>query len=182
VVYVALACRCAVGVVFLASLSGKLRSRPAFRAFVSWLAALPVPLVGRQPRAAAAVTAAAEALIVILVALPWTVRPGLALAAVVLAVFTTGTWLAVARGTDAPCQCFGVSASPLGRQHVVRDALLGAVAVAGAAAAGPGGARPGGALLSLGAGLVAAMFAVFFDDLATLFTGANQAAPGARVQ
>jgi cell division protein FtsW (lipid II flippase) len=182
VVYVALACRCAVSVVFLASLSGKLRSGTAFRAFVSWLAALPVPLVRRQPRVAAAVTTAAEALIVILAGLPWTVRVGLALAAVVLAVFTAGTWLAVARGTDAPCLCFGVSASPLGRRHVVRDALLGAVAVTGATAAGPGGASTAGGVMSLAAGLVVAMFVVFLDDLAVLFASADQAAPSARVR
>jgi hypothetical protein len=180
--YLALACRCAIGVVFLVSVCGKLRSRPAFRAFVSWLAVLPVPLVRSRPGAAAAVMAAAEALIVILFALPWTVRPGLALAAVVLAAFTVGTWLAVARGTDAPCQCFGASTSPLGRRHVIRDALLGAVAIAGAAAAGPGGARPATAVLSLGTGLVAAGFVVFLDDLAVLFTRTGETVHGARVQ
>jgi uncharacterized membrane protein YphA (DoxX/SURF4 family) len=168
-VYLTLACRCAVGAVFLVSVSSKLRSRPAFQAFVSWLAALPVPLVRSQPRAAAAVTGAAEALIVVLVALPWTFRPGLALAAVVLAVFTAGTGLAVVRGADAPCQCFGASISPLGWRHVVRDALLGAVAVAGATAAGSSGVRPAAAALSLGIGLMAAAFAVFSDDLAVLF-------------
>jgi uncharacterized membrane protein YphA (DoxX/SURF4 family) len=177
VIYLALACRSAVGVVFLVSGSGKLRSRPAFRAFVSWLAALPVPLVRSQPRAAAAVIGAAEALIVVLVALPWTVRPGLALAAVVLAVFTAGTWLVVVRGADAPCQCFGVSASPLGWRHVVRDALLGAVAVAGAAAAGSGGARPAAAALSLGAGLMAAAFVALLDDLAALFGRTDETHP-----
>jgi hypothetical protein len=176
--YLALGCRCAIGVVFLASVSGKLRSRSAFGAFVSWLAALPVPLARSRPWATAAVMAAAEALIVVLVALPWTVRPGLALAAVVLAVFTAGTWLAVARGADAPCQCFGVSASPLGRRDVVRDALLGAAAVAGAAAAGSGGVRPAAAAMSLGAGLVVAGFVVFLDDLAVLFGGTGEAARG----
>jgi DoxX len=182
VVYLGLACRCAVGVVFLVSASGKLRSRPAFRAFASWLAVLPVPLVRSQPRAAAGVMAAAETLIVVLVALPWTVRPGLALAAAVLAVFTAGTWLAVARGADAPCQCFGVSASPLGWRHGVRDALLGAIAVVGAVAAGSGGARPAAAAVGLGAGLVAAGFVVFLDDLAVLFTRTGETVPGLRVQ
>jgi methylamine utilization protein MauE len=179
-VYLALACRCAVGVVFLVSVSGKVRSRAAFGAFVSWLAALPVPLARSQPRAAAAVMAAAEALIVILVALPWTARPGLALAAVALAAFTAGTWLAVVRGADAPCLCFGASASPLGRRHVVRDALLGAAAVAGAAAVGSGGVRPVAAVMTLGAGLVVAGFIVFLDDLAMLFTGTGtgETAPG----
>ena len=175
-VYLALACRCAVGGVFGVSVAGKIRGRPAFRAFASWLAALPVPLVRGQARAAAAVIAAAEATIVILVALPWTVRAGLVLAAVLLGVFAAGTWLAVARGTDASCQCFGVSASPLGRRHVVRDALLGAVAVAGVVAAGSGGARPGGVAVSLGAGLVVAGFVVFLDDLAALFTPSGEAA------
>jgi len=177
--YLALACRCAVGVVFLVSVSGKLRSRPAFEAFVSWLAALPVPLVSRRPRVAAAVMAAAEALLVVLVALPWTVRPGLVLAAVVLGVFTAGTWLAVARGADAPCQCFGVTASPLGRRHVARDALLGAAALAGAASAtAGGGVHPAAAAIGLGAGLVVAGFIVFLDDLATLFTGTGETARG----
>jgi hypothetical protein len=135
VVYLALACRGAVGVVFLVSVFGKLHSRLAFRAFASWLAALPVPLARSQPRAAAAVIAAAEALIVVLIALQWTGRVGLVLAAVLLAVFTAGTLLAVARGSDAPCRCFGASTLPLGWRHAVRDALLGAAAVAGAVAA-----------------------------------------------
>jgi hypothetical protein len=178
VLYLALACRCAIGVVFAVSVSGKLRSRSAFGAFVSWLAALPVPLVRGRPRATAVVLAAAEALIVVLVALPWTVRPGLVLAAVVLGVFTAGTWLAVARGADAPCQCFGVSASPLGRRHVVRDALLCAAAVAGAAAVGSGGVRPAAVAMSLGAGLVVAGFIVFLDDLAVLFAGTGEMARG----
>jgi uncharacterized membrane protein YphA (DoxX/SURF4 family) len=181
VVYLGIVCRCAVGLTFLVSVSAKLRSRSAFRAFVSWLAALPVPLVRSQPRATAIATAAAEAVIVVLVALPRTVRPGLALASVVLAAFAASTWVFVARGADAPCHCFGVSASPLGRRHVVRDALLGAVAVTGAAAAGLGGARPAGAVLSLGAGLVAAVFIVFFDDLAALFTRTGETAPDARL-
>jgi Methylamine utilisation protein MauE len=168
--YLVLASRMAVGVTFLASAVGKLRSRSAFGTFASWLSVLPVSLVRPRAGLVAATIAAAEVLVVILVALPWTVRAGLALATVVLAVFAVGTWLAVARGTDAPCQCFGMSAYPLGRRHVVRDALLGAVAVAGAAAVGSGGARPAGAMLSVGAGLIAAASVVFFDDLAMLFS------------
>lgn len=176
-VYLALACRCAVGVVFGVSVSGKVRGRLAFSTFVSWLAALPVPLVRRRPGLVAVVMAAAEALIAVLAALPWTARAGLVLAAAVLAVFAAGTWLAVVRGTDAPCQCFGVSASPLGRRHVARDVLLAVMAVAGAAAAGSGGVRPGGVAASLGAGLVIAVFVVFLDDLAVLFTYSGEAAP-----
>lgn len=180
-VYLALGCRCAIGVAFLVSAVGKLHSRPAFRAFASWLAALPVPLVRRWPGLVAGVMAATEALIVVLVALPWMARAGLALAAVVLAVFAAGTWLAVARGADTPCQCFGVSASRLGRRHVVRDALLATVAVVGAAAAGSGGVRLGGVAVSLGAGLVIAVFVVFLDDLAALFSRGGETSPEIRV-
>jgi hypothetical protein len=168
-VYLVLACRCLIGATFLVSAASKLRSRSAFRAFVSWLAALPMPLVRRRPGLVASVLAAAEALIVVLVALPWTARPGLALAAIVLAVLTAGTWVSVARGTEAPCQCFGVSASRLGPRHIVRDALLCAAAAAGSAAAGAGGARPAAAVTSVGAGLVLAAFVVFLDDLAVLY-------------
>jgi hypothetical protein len=181
VTYLALACRAAVGITFLVSAVGKLRSRSAFRAFASWLAALPVPLARSQPRAVAGLMAAAEVLIVVLVGLPWTVRPGLALAAVALAVFTAGIWLAVARGTDAQCQCFGVSASPLGRRHAVRDALLAAVAVAGAAAVGSSVARPAWTAMSLGAGLFVAVLVVFLDDLAVLFTRTGET-PNERIQ
>jgi hypothetical protein len=180
-IYVGLGCRCAVAVVFVVSLYGKLRGRVAFQAFVTWLARLPVPLVRRQPRATAGVMATAEALIVVLVALPWTARAGLALAAVVLGVFAAGTWLAVARGTHAPCQCFGVSAAPLGPRHVVRDASLAVMALAGAAAADSGGVHPGGVAVSLGAGLVVAGFVVFLDDLAALFARSGAAASGTRL-
>jgi hypothetical protein len=167
--YLALACRGLIGLVFAVSVITKLRSGPAFREFTSWLASLPLPLVRR--RATAAAMAAAEAAIVVLTGLPGTARAGLILAAVTLAVFATGTGLAVARGADQPCQCFGTSATPLGRRHVVRDIVLGVVAVAGAVAAGAGGARPAGVVVSLVAGLAVALFVVFLDDLAALFAG-----------
>ena len=95
----------------------------------------------------------------------------LALALLVLATFTAGTWLAVARGTDAPCPCFGASPAPLGRPHVVRDALLCVAAGAGIACAGAGGARTGGILLALAVGLVIAVLVVHVDDLASCSPG-----------
>jgi uncharacterized membrane protein YphA (DoxX/SURF4 family) len=182
VVYLGLVCRCAVGVVFLVSASGKLRGRSSFRAFASWLAELPVPLVRRRPGVVARVMVAVEALIVVLVALPWTAWSGLLLAAVVLGVMTTGTWLAVARGADTPCQCFGVSATRLRQRHVVRDALLAVMAVAGAAGVGSGGGRPAGVAVSLAAGLIVAGCAVFLDDLLVLFTRTGEAAPEGQAQ
>jgi hypothetical protein len=180
--YLALACRLAVGGTFVVSAVGKVHSRSAFQRFVAWLAVLPLPVVRRRAGLVADVIAAAEALIVILVALPWTARLGLALAAAVLAMFTAGTWLALARGAHLPCLCFGGSASPLGRRHVARDALLCVVAVAGAAAARPGGTGPAGAAISLAAGLVVGGFVVFLDDLADLFRDTGKTVPGAPAQ
>ncbi len=174
--YLALACRGVIGLVFALSVVSKLRSGPAFREFTSWLAALPLPLVRR--RASAVTMVAAETAIVVLTGLPWTAQAGLILAAVTLAVFTTGTWLAVARGADQPCQCFGASVTPLGRRHVVRDVVLCMVAVVGVAAAGAAGARPAGIVVSLVAGLTIALFVVFLDDLAALFAGPGDAGPG----
>jgi hypothetical protein len=171
VIYVAFAIRSLIVVVFSVSAFSKLRSQSAFRDFTSWVAGLPVPVAPRWPAPAAATLAAAEAAIVVLTALPWTAVAGLALALVVLATFTAGTWLAVARGTDTPCQCFGASAAPLGRRHIARDALLCVAAAAGIACAGAGGARTGGILLALAAGLVIAVLVVHVDDLAVLFAG-----------
>lgn len=178
--YLALTCRCLIGLVFAVSAFSKLRSRSAFSEFASWLSGLPVPLIrGHGNRGKAAHTiAAAEVAIVALTALPWTARAGLALAAVVLASFTAGTWLAVARGGGAPCRCFGASVSPLGRRHVVRNALLGAAAVAGAIGAGASGGHPAGTVISIGTGLTIALFVVFLDDLAALFSVSGDPGPG----
>jgi uncharacterized membrane protein YphA (DoxX/SURF4 family) len=176
--YLALACRCLIGLVFAVSAFSKLRNRSAFREFTSWLAGLPVPLARSRPGPVATAMAVAEVAIVVLSGLPWTAGAAQVLAALVLAVLTTGTWLAVARGAGTPCQCFGVSATPLGLRHVVRNALLCAAAVAGAAAAGAGGGRPAGLVVSLAIGLTIALFVVFLDDLAALFSGSGDATPG----
>jgi hypothetical protein len=61
---------------------------------------------------------------------------------------------------------------------VVRNALLCAAAVAGAAAAGAGGGRPAGLVVSLAIGLTIALFVVFLDDLAALFSGSGDASSG----
>lgn len=170
-VYVALALRVLVGVVFAASAFAKLRHRAAFRDFASWVSGLP-GLPARARQAVARVIAAAEVSIVALVAVPWTVRAGLALAVVVLAGFAAGAVGVIRAGVRAPCQCFGTSATPLGARHVVRNLALCAAAAVGAVSAGTGGARPAGAGLSVAGAVAAAMFVVFLDDLAALLAGA----------
>jgi hypothetical protein len=170
-IYVTLACRCLIGVVFAVSAVSKVRSLSSFRAFAAWLASLPM-LSARARAVLAPVIAAAEIAIAVLVAQPWTVTAGMVLAAVVMAVFAVGTGVLVRRDVRASCQCFGPSAVPLGIRHVGRNAALCAAAVTGAiesgAVAGPG--RPAGTALSLGIAAVAALVVVFLDDLSAVLT------------
>lgn len=174
--YAALADRGLLGLVFAVSAFTKLRSRLAFQRFASWLSALPgLPALGRP---AAAAMAAAEGGIAVLVALPWTWRAGLVLAAAALAVFLAGTLAVVRAGVRTPCQCFGTSAVPLGRRHVARNAVLCAAAAIGAAGVGPGTAVPAGIALCLGVAVFAAMFVLFLDDLAGFLAGSGASGPG----
>ncbi|MGH3164377.1 MAG: MauE/DoxX family redox-associated membrane protein [Trebonia sp.] len=175
--YLGLGCRCAIGLVFLVSAVSKLRSRGAFREFTAWLDSLPLPLVRRHPGVLAAALAAMEAGIVVLDPLPWTAwtaRAALTAAALTLAVFTAGTWLAIIRGANQPCQCFGASATPLGRRHIVRDAVLCVIAATGALTAGSVAASGQGIAVSLFAGAVIALFVVFLDDLAALYSAPGE--------
>lgn len=165
--YLALACRSLIGVVFVASALSKLRSRAAFGAFVSWLAGLPV-LPRRWSRAVAAVMAASEVSVVMLLALPWTATAGLAFAAVMLAAFAAGAFVVTRGEATVPCQCFGPSSAPLSGRHVARDAALCVVAASGAAGAGPIAARFPAITLSVGCGLTLALFVIYLDDIAAL--------------
>ena len=164
--YAALACRGLVGLVFAVSAFTKIRNATAYREFASWLAGLPVPLAGRP--ALAPILAGTEAAIVVLVAVPVTAVAGLLLAAFTLAFLTAGTAVAVSRGTEASCQCFGPSQAPLATRHVLRNGFLFVVAVTGALGAGTVAGRPAGIALSLAAAVAAATFVVFLDDLAAL--------------
>lgn len=177
-VYLAITCRCVIGLVLAVSAASKLRSGSAFREFTTWLAGLPLPLVRNRPGLLGAFMVAAEAVAAALVALPPTAWIGLLLAAALLAVFTAGTSLAVARGTRASCQCFGGSGAPLSLLHVVRDVALCAIAVAGAVASHATGAHPAGIAASLVGGAAVVIVVVFLDDLAALFAGSGDAGPG----
>jgi Methylamine utilisation protein MauE len=165
-----------IGLVFVASAFSKLRSAEAFRSFGAWLAGLPgMPARGRPEMAVAVV--AAEVGCVLLVALPFTVPFGMALAAVVLAVFAAGTFVAARGEAPEPCRCFGVSSVPLGLRHVARDVLLcavaalGTVAALGAAGSAAAADRLPGIVLSLCAGLVLSVLAIFLDDIAAILLG-----------
>ena len=91
------------------------------------------------------------------------------LGAGLLAAFTAAIAIAVRRGRTAPCWCFGVSSTPLGRSHVARNLFLIAVAVLGLAAAAAGGsAVTAAAALAAGCGVVAGLLVTRLDDLMSL--------------
>jgi hypothetical protein len=177
-VFVETSSRWLLAIVFAYSALAKLHSRGSFRRFSGWLADLPVP-GARHAGVLAAAVAAAEVSIVVLIALPWATVAGFGLAAATLAIFITGTGLAVARGTTAPCACFGTSGTQLGKHHIARDTGLLAVAVTGAAASAAHGAPPGGLAVSLAAAVVIAVLVIFLDDWLTLFPARRPHPPAA---
>ncbi|WP_229398343.1 MauE/DoxX family redox-associated membrane protein [Micromonospora okii] len=179
--YLALAVRCLIGAVFLASALSKVSGRRALPAFVASLRALRL-LPARAVKPVAVLIVATEFTLCGLLAapVPTAAAVGLAGAAALLLVFAAGIGTAVRRGTSAPCRCFGASTTPLGGRHVARNLLLAGIAglAAPATAPGVGGATPTGLLLAATAGLVVAALVVALDDLAALFTAVPQRPTG----
>jgi hypothetical protein len=158
-----------LAIVFAYSSVAKLRGGGSFHGFRAWVEDLPIAIAQRHAGALAAAVAGAEALIVILVVLPWTVLAGFALAGATLTVFIAGTCLAIARGTKATCNCFGTRGAPLGRRHVERNIFLLAVAIVGAVASDAHGAHPAGIVLSVATAAVVALLVVALDDVLSIF-------------
>lgn len=173
--YVALTARCTLGLIFLVAVSGKVRSRDAFREF---RLSVPGLAPGLPPRATSVAVVAAESAAVVLLALPWTAPVGLALAGAILFAFTTGIVRALRDGRRATCRCFGARPSTVGRAHVVRNLALTAIAWGGLAAhlATPGPVDPAGAVIAVAGAAVLTLVSVFFDELADLLI-----APSARI-
>jgi hypothetical protein len=164
--YVALSCRCLVGLIFLVSFATKV-TPGAFRAFAESLHTmnvLPAPLV----RVVAPGVVFAE--LAVAAALVWTpsARAGALLAAVLLISFSAAIVMSLARHANASCRCFGAGGGRLGVRHVVRNALLFAAClpvVFGSDAQ----ADPQVALTAAGAGVVAALLVLGMDPVAELF-------------
>lgn len=169
--------------VFTASGFAKLRGRSAYRDYVAGLRATRL-VPGRLLDGTAVVLAVAEAVTagglagaaVLLVTGSTGAYPlagaALAIAAALAVVLAAGVMVAVSRGVSVPCACFGgSSARPLGTAHLVRNICLLTLLAAGLAASGFQRARPGlaGSALAVAAGLVAALLAIRWDDLASLF-------------
>ncbi len=167
----AVVARCLIGVVFVLSAAGKLRSRTAFAEFARSGRALTGALLGGRPigRVAGlwvgAAVVTAEIAVVALLAVTATSRAGFALAIVLLLGFTAGLLAEMRRGTRTPCRCFGSSSTPIDRRHIVRNAALIALSAAGVAAGPIPLLHPAAAA----AGAVLALVVARLDDLAELF-------------
>ncbi|HEX4814545.1 MAG TPA: MauE/DoxX family redox-associated membrane protein [Nonomuraea sp.] len=165
--YVVLLLRAFLIGVFAVSAVGKLRGRPAWRAFTR-----SVRRIGRVPGAvvgpAAVAVVGAEVAIVVLLAVPGGASAGFVLAAGLLAVFSAALAYAVRGGSTEPCRCFGREEEPIGARHLGRNAVLLAAAVSGATLAPAAAGTPvqlAGAVVCLTAALVAAGAVVLLDDL-----------------
>lgn len=173
--YLVSLCQGLLAVVLLVSATSKLRSGQALRAFSESLASMRLVRAART-RAVAIAVANAEGVAAALLLVPATRDAGFAAAAALLAVLTVGVAVVLARGTAQPCRCFGTSATPLSRRHLVRNVLLCAAALAGIAV--PGGEPPlAGALIALFAGASAGLLVTALDELVTLFAPAFPTTP-----
>jgi hypothetical protein len=173
----------ALVVVFGASANSKVRSRAAHGEFVDSLRDWRVVPARLVAPVAVAVTGAEIAIVaggistlaasVIVSSWRTFALLTLAVAAPLLAALTVGIMMAMRRGADAQCACFGATARPLSGVHVVRDLVLLAATAGGLvlAATGPDRlARPAGALLALVAGTVCGLVVVRLDDMIELFS------------
>jgi hypothetical protein len=169
--YLEFGCRVLLGGVFAVSAGSKLYSRIVFADFTAATARLTGARVGRARQFAIA-TVAAEFAVVVALIVPALVLWGFAAGIGLLAVFSAAIVRSLRRGQRAPCRCFGASNSPLGTQHVARNAALAAFCLLGIAA----GLSNGAASLELGPACVVAFAALIgvaltarLDDLIGLF-------------
>lgn len=173
--YLVTADRFLLGLVFLASAVGKARNGGAFTAFAGSVRELrvlpPAWTRGAGAGVVAGVVVAVEALVPVLLVARTTTPVGLALATVLLAGLAVTVALVVRRGARVACLCFGVTAAPLGRRHVVRNVALAVAAAAGASGAfAPAeSAHPVGSTVAATVGLVVAGLVVAMDDIVELF-------------
>jgi|HubBroStandDraft_2_1064218.scaffolds.fasta_scaffold16899_2 hypothetical protein len=173
-----IACRCLLGLVFGVSVVSKVRSREAWRALGTWLAGMPFRPLRLRGMPLALVLAEA-AVVALVAAAP---LAGLILGAGLALALTAGLYLVVRSGSGQPCLCFGTSSEPAGSQHVLRNGVLAALAVAGSVCAGTATGQPPGpaeSMLAAIAGLAAALLVIFSGDVFALFGAGAELRPGA---
>ncbi|TDV56244.1 MauE/DoxX family redox-associated membrane protein [Actinophytocola oryzae] len=165
--YVAFGCECLLIVVFAFSAETKLTGRGAFAEFRLATARLVPAFRGLAGPLSVAVVGV-EVTTAVLLAVPATARVGLVLALALLGAFTVAVAAALRRGETASCNCFGRSTTPMGARHLVRNALLLAVAGIGLLG-GRGGAEVPGLALAGASAVVLAVLVLNLDALTDLF-------------
>lgn len=166
--------------VLAVSLISKLRSRSGFALFADAIADMGL-VRASWARPAAALSMAAEAVVLAMLILPVSTVPGLAAAAVLFACFAATLATAVRRGVQVACHCFGASSTPVAWRHVVRGGILCAVAFTALCCASVSDTPAFtqiGAPQMLAATVVAGICVaalVWIDDLVWLFRSATQA-------
>ncbi|MGM1060250.1 MauE/DoxX family redox-associated membrane protein [Saccharothrix sp. Mg75] len=164
--HLVLVCRALLFGVFLVALVGKVRGPGAFSGSVAGL-------LGTSRRASGVVAAAVvagEGAVLVLLAVPSTVPAGFAAAAALLVVFGVGIARAVRGGRRVPCRCFGASATPPGRAHVVRNLVLACAGLLVPVASTPPPADLGGVLVALLVAAVGVLVVTRLDDLVAVFS------------
>lgn len=161
--YLDIACRACLILVFAVAVIGKVRGRAAYREFATSLRPL-----GAEKLAGAVV--AAEIATVVLLCVPM-VGWGYVLATGLLGVFIAGIVQVIRSRQPVACNCFGAGGRQLGRPHLVRNGLLVCVAVAGFVAGQfselSAGAPAILAIAAAGGAVVSAVF-IRWDDIAYL--------------
>ncbi|HEX4815154.1 MAG TPA: MauE/DoxX family redox-associated membrane protein [Nonomuraea sp.] len=172
IAYIGFGCRVLLAVVFFAAAVSKARGRRERAEFRASLGAF-----GVRPRwrsGVAAVVITCELATAVLLAADVTALAGLAVGATLLLVFTMAITSALRRGASATCRCFGASTQPLGRRHLVRNALLLAFAAVGftgtspTAALGAAGWNPAALLVAGFVAVILAILVISYDDLVAL--------------
>jgi hypothetical protein len=138
--YVDVAARALLLTVFALALVSKIASREAWIAFADSIRAMDVIPRAMTPAAAVA-TAAGEAGVIVLAAVPvrWAGSAAFVLASLLLGCLTVAVVMVVRRGAAVPCRCFGATETAMGMPHVVRNLILVGTALLGLAASFVGG-------------------------------------------
>ncbi|MEV1004496.1 MauE/DoxX family redox-associated membrane protein [Nonomuraea sp. NPDC050202] len=166
IAYVGFGCRVLLAVVFFAAAVSKVRGRRDRAAFQASLGAFGVKPRWR-PAVAAAVITCELATAVLLVA-DVTALAGSAAGAALLIVFTMAISSVLRRGTSVSCRCFGASTQPLGRRHLVRNAILLLIAALGVTGTTPAtalGWNPAALMVSGFVAVILAALVISYDDL-----------------
>jgi hypothetical protein len=178
-------------IVFTVSASSKVRSAAARRAFSASLRAAGLVAPRLAGPVAVAIGVAESG---IMLGLGWAVvstvapLPGgyqigfatLSAAALVLAVLSCGVALALRRGTNAHCACFGATERPLRGLHLVRNGVLLLVAASALVflvITRGDDVESVGAVLGMTSGAIAGAVVIRLDDVVDLFIPPRTAGP-----